>query len=453
MIGPYGEMDFIIMQGIYLNSMEVYMRKRIFRIISLLMVLAVLSQSAFVEAAKPKAKLNTKKISIQRGKSRKIQIRNRKKGAVYTYKSSNRKTIKVSKKGVIKALKYGTAKIQVKEKLNKKTRKVGTVTVKCVKQEKAMPVSTSTEAPVSVSGTPSTTPNMTPSPSQTETPVPTATPDPPIELQPITYEIPEDFDQSREGVTYGTVENQRYYSYTTEKWRKVNVILPTDYKTEKKYPVLYLLHGIGGDENEWLNGGNPVYIIGNLMAEGLAKEMIVVIPNCRARANDAATNEFSLDHYAAFDNFINDLRDNLMPFIQENYSIATGRKNTAIAGLSMGGRESLNIGLHMPDTFGYIAAFSPGYGVFAYSANGVSEEGLFTEETFRLPEEYKDNTLLMINNGISEGGENAIGGTCHKALDKNEIPHLFYVTEGGHDFTVWKHGLYNFALQIFEESK
>ena len=77
-------MDFIIMQGIYLNSMEVYMRKRIFRIISLLMVLAVLSQSAFVEAAKPKAKLNTKKISIQRGKSRKIQIRNRKKGAVYT---------------------------------------------------------------------------------------------------------------------------------------------------------------------------------------------------------------------------------------------------------------------------------------------------------------------------------------------------------------------------------
>ena len=153
---------------------------------------------------------------------------------------------------------------------------------------------------------------------------------------------------------------------------------------------------------------------------------------------------------AAFDNFINDLRDNLMPYIEEEYSIATGRKNTAIAGLSMGGRESLNIGLHMPETFGYIAAFSPGFGVFAYEANGVKEDGLFTEETFRLPEEYKDHTLLMLNNGISEGGENALGGQCHKVLEKNEIPHLFYVTEGGHDFKVWKHGLYNFALQIFQ---
>ena len=88
--------------------------------------------------------------------------------------------------------------------------------------------------------------------------------------------------------------------------------------------------------------------------------------------------------------------------------------------------------------------------MFAYEANGVKEDGLFTEETFRLPEEYKDHTLLMLNNGISEGGENALGGQCHKVLEKNEIPHLFYVTEGGHDFKVWKHGLYNFALQIFQ---
>ena len=232
--------------------------------------------------------------------------------------------------------------------------------------------------------------------------------------------------------------------------RKANIILPANYTESKQYPVLYLLHGIGGDQNEWLKGATPEIIVGNLTAKEQAKEMIIVIPNCRARANDSATTEFTLEHYAAFDNFINDLRDNLMPYVKDNYSIATGRKNTAIAGLSMGGRESLNIGLNMTDTFGYIGAFSPGYGVFAYSANGVSEPGLFTEETFRLPDEYKNNTLLMINNGISEGGENAIGGTCHKVLEKNEIPHIFYVTEGGHDFQVWKHGLYNFALQIFQ---
>lgn len=278
----------------------------------------------------------------------------------------------------------------------------------------------------------------------------TVTPDPPIELQPIVYDVPSDFDRTQDGVTYGTITKIEYYSTTTEAMRKANILLPAGYTEEKQYPVLYLLHGIGGDENEWVGDGKPRYILGNLISKGLAKEMIVVIPNCRARKNDQATSEFTLDHYAAFDNFINDLRDNLMPYIEEHYSIATGRKNTAIAGLSMGGRESLNIGLNMPETFGYIAAFSPGYGVFAYTANGVSEPGLFTEETFRLPDLYKDNTLLMINNGISDGGENAIGGTCHKALEKNEIPHLFYVTEGGHDFKVWKHGLYNFALQIFQ---
>lgn len=287
-------------------------------------------------------------------------------------------------------------------------------------------------------------------PENPSTPDVTVTQDPPIELQPIVYDVPSDFDRSQDGVTYGDAQKIEYFSTTTGKNRKANVILPADYTEEKKYPVLYLLHGISGDENEWLNQGRPKYIIGNLIAQELAKEMIVVIPNCRARENDAATSEFSLDHYAAFDNFINDLRDNLMPYMEENYSIATGRKNTAIAGLSMGGRESLNIGLNMPETFGYIAAFSPGYGVFAYTANGVTEDGLFTEETFRLPDSYKDNTLLMINNGISEGGENAIGGTCHKALEKNGIPHLFYVTEGGHDFKVWKHGLYNFAIQIFK---
>ena len=71
-----------------------------------------------------------------------------------------------------------------------------------------------------------------------------------------------------------------------------------------------------------------------------------------------------------------------MPYMEENYSIAAGRENTAICGLSMGGRESLYIGLNMLDTFGYIAALSPGYGVFGYTANGVTEEGLFTEDTF-----------------------------------------------------------------------
>lgn len=264
------------------------------------------------------------------------------------------------------------------------------------------------------------------------------------------YEVPGNFDLKQKDVIYGTVEKKQYNSTTTKTRRKVNVLLPAHYTEKKKYPVLYLLHGIGGDENEWLHQGRANIILSNLMANGLVREMITVIPNCRARKNDKATTEFTLEHFAAFDNFMNDLRDNLMPYMEKHYSIATGRENTAIAGLSLGGRESLYIGLNMPETFGYIASFSPGYGVFAYTANGVSEDGLFTEETFRLPDEYKDNTLLLINNGISEGGENTIGGTCHRILKEKNIPHDFYITKGRHNFKVWKHGLYNFAIRIFQ---
>ncbi len=427
------------------------MKKRVFQGISFLLMTAMVCQGGITAGAKSKAKakLSTKKIVLQVKQSKKIKITGKNKKAKYTFKSSNKKVVKVSSKGVVKALKPGTAKITVKETYKKKTKKVGTVTVrsraKCILPPPKTAVPTA-QPPAAPTQTP---PASVPQPPATVTETPAATVEPPLELKPITYDVPSGFDEKQDGVAYGKAVRESYFSDTTGKYRKVNIILPPDYTEEKEYPVLYLLHGIGGDENEWLDG-NPAYVVGNLVAEGLAKDMIIVIPNCRARANDAATTEFSLEHYKAFDNFINDLRDNLMPYMEDNYSIATGRKNTAIAGLSMGGRESLNIGLHMPETFGYIAAFSPGFGVFAYEANGVKEDGLFTEETFRLPEEYKDHTLLMLNNGISEGGENALGGQCHKVFEKNEIPHLFYVTEGGHDFKVWKHGLYNFALQIFQ---
>lgn len=430
------------------------MKCKIIQPICFLLVFAMLMPEFILAKGQPKAKPAKKALKITVGKTKKITIKNKKKGAGYRFKVSKKKIVKVSANGTVKALKAGTVKISVIETYKKKKRKAGVVKVTCIKEKAKKQNTDATSQPQDPSVTPTVSPSPAPvadqSPSPTPTPIqkPTPTPKPP--QGPDGYVVPGDFDEKKKDVTYGTVEKKQYYSTTTKKNRNVNIILPANYTTEKQYPVLYLLHGIGGDENEWLNQGKPNNILTNLTEKGLAKEMITVIPNCRARENDAATTEYTLEHYAAFDNFINDLRDNLMPYIKENYSIATGRENTAIAGLSMGGRESLYIGLNMPDTFGYIAAFSPGYGVFAYTANGVSEEGLFTEETFRLPDEYKDNTLLLINNGISEGGENALGGTCHKVLEKNGIPHQFYVTTGGHDFRVWKHGLYNFAIRIFQ---
>lgn len=263
------------------------------------------------------------------------------------------------------------------------------------------------------------------------------------------FAVPEGFDTAKEGVVYGTLKEISYDSKTTGTMRKANIILPPKYDENKKYPVLYLLHGIGGDHNEWL-GAEPVNVLSNLVAEGKAKEMIVVIPNVRARANDAADPQdiYTLEHYKAFDNFINDLRDDLMPYMEANYPLLKGKGNTAIAGLSMGGRETLYIGLSMPDVFGYIGAFTSAPGLLPYTNFGVSEEGLFTKETLTLPK-GSDN-FILINAGISDDIVKHFPQTYYETLEENGVECIFYVTEGGHDFVVWKNGLYNFAKKIFQ---
>lgn len=401
---------------------------------------------ATAEAAK-KAKPAKSKLTLTVGEKKTIKIKNKKTGASYIFKSSAKKKASVSKKGVVTAKKTGKAVIKITEKYRKKTTGIGSVNVTIKKvSENAGTAAAETSQAQNTQPAPAADIQASPSPQNTTAPTPSSEPI----VYPSSHDTPEGFDAKTDGIEYGTMEKITYFSSVTGKNRRANVILPVNYSTDKEYPVLYLLHGIGGNENEWLDG-NPIYVVGNLVAKGEAKDMIIVIPNVRAGADDSypANNAFSLEHYAKFDNFINDLRDCLMPYMEENYSIASGRKNTAIGGLSMGGRESLYIGLNMLDTFGYIAAFSPGYGVFEYEANGVHENGLFTEETFTIPEEYRNDTFLMIVNGIDEGGENALGGTCSKILTQNGVNHWFYTTPGAHDFTTWKNGLYNFARCIF----
>ncbi len=266
----------------------------------------------------------------------------------------------------------------------------------------------------------------------------------PPSMIPLEFAPPADYTSRKEKVTYGTQDTIYYDSTTTGTTRRAQVVLPANYDEEKEYPVLYLLHGIGGDDTEWFNG-KPIEIVGNLVASGDAKEMIMVFPNVRCREDDSAVYDLSVEHFQAFDNFINDLRDNLMPYIEKNYSVAKGRENTGIAGLSMGGRETLNIGLNMPETFGYIGAFEPAIGVLPY----YLEEGLFTEDTLTLPDEYKENTFLMIVKGQKDNvvGENPL--LYHNALEKNGVPHIYYDMPGGHDFSVWNNGLYNFVKRIF----
>src|SRR5262249_44072708 len=148
-----------------------------------------------------------------------------------------------------------------------------------------------------------------------------------------------------------------YDSKTVGVKRKAQVYTPPGYTKDKKYPVLYLLHGIGGDENEWARGGAPNVILDNLYADKKAVPMIVVMPNGRAQKDDRpGTNPFATA--PAFAAFEKDLLDDLIPFVEKTYSAKADRESRALAGLSMGGGQSLNFGLGHLDTFAWVGGFS-----------------------------------------------------------------------------------------------
>lgn len=259
-------------------------------------------------------------------------------------------------------------------------------------------------------------------------------------------QTPVDFDVKIEGVEYGKMEYKTYYSTACQKERNCFVYLPAGYDPEQAYPLLFLLHGIGGNASEW-NGGKPGVVVGNLVNKGEAKDMIIVTPDIKAlKLSDGNPGMYTPEAFAAFDYFIHDLQEDLLPFLKENYKLKEGRENMAVAGLSMGGREALYIGLSMPETFGYIGAFCPAPGVLPYFA----EKGLFETAAFKVQEGYED-TYILINAGKSDNVVGEWPVTYANTLKQNGTACVFYEMPGGHDFNVWKNGLYHFAKAIFQD--
>lgn len=270
--------------------------------------------------------------------------------------------------------------------------------------------------------------------------------------------VAETYNRNIVGNSYGEFQSGEYYSTYTNSNRPFNIILPPGYdaSSSKKYPVVYMLHGIFCNEDSFgssAESNNIVRIAGNLFATGEATEAIIVIPNIRVCADSSIKDEFSLANYKCYDAFREDLIDNLMPYIESNYKVATGRKNTAIAGFSMGGRESLYIGFTETEHFGYIGAFCPTFGIFAYPPNwtGVGEDGLFASEAeFTLPSQYMNNTQVMIVKGENDYTVGDQPYVFHEALENNNVPHTYFEVAGtGHGEDTWGPGLYNFLRFIF----
>lgn len=260
-----------------------------------------------------------------------------------------------------------------------------------------------------------------------------------VVAQKIEKEGPKGFDQLKPTIAHGKIDTISYDSKTVGTMRKALVYTTPGFSKDKKYPVLYLLHGIGGDEKEWLNGGTPQIILDNLFAEGKIKPMIVVLPNGRAMKDDRATgNIMAPDKVQAFATFERDLLDDLIPFIEKTYPALTDRENRAIAGLSMGGGQSLNFGLGNLDTFAWVGGFSS-------APNTKLPEVLVPN-----PEEAKKKLkLLWISCGDADRLINFSKRT-HEYLLKNNVPHVYYLEPGGHDFKVWKNGLYMLSQFLFK---
>jgi enterochelin esterase-like enzyme len=250
---------------------------------------------------------------------------------------------------------------------------------------------------------------------------------------------PQGFDVPRNGIANGKIDTISYPSKTVGVNRRALVYTPPGYSKSKKYPVLYLLHGIGGDMKEWLKHGTPQVIFDNLYADKKLEPMIVVMPNGRAMKDDRNIgNMFDSARVQAFSVFEKDLLNDLIPFIEKKYPAYKDREHRAIAGLSMGGGQSLNFGLGNLDKFAWVGGFSS-------APNTKLPEVLVPN-----PAEAKAKLkLLWISCGDADGLMNFSKRT-HDYLYQKDVPHIFYVEPGGHDFKVWKNDLYQFTQFLFK---
>jgi len=245
------------------------------------------------------------------------------------------------------------------------------------------------------------------------------------------------FDIVREGIPHGKIDTITYNSKTVGVKRRALIYTPPGYSKNKKYPVLYLLHGIGGDEKEWFNQGQPQVILDNLYAEKKVEPMIVVLPNGRAMKDDRAIGDV-YGKAAAFATFEQDLLKDLIPYVEKTYSVIKDSEHRAIAGLSMGGGQSLNFGLGNLDKFAWVGGFS--------SAPNTK----LPQELMPKPQEAKAKLKLLWISCGDKDGLMSFSKRTHDYMKVNGVPHIFYVDHGYHDFKVWKNSLYMYSQLIFK---
>ena len=240
-------------------------------------------------------------------------------------------------------------------------------------------------------------------------------------------------------VPHGAVAQRYYWSETLKEMRRLHVWTPAGYeRSAEELPVLYLVHGGGDNDSSWPGVGAAGLILDNLMAEGKMVPMVVVMPNGTIEMPDG-------NIQGEVPVFAEDMVTSIIPFIESNYRVKTDQANRAMAGLSMGGMETLEVSLNHPELFSYVwvlsASFAPG------------NKEVYEYERVRLKKEadrYNKNFKVLV---FTQGGPSDIAyNNCKETLklfDAAGVKYEYNEVPGGHSWVAWRQNLYDLAPRLF----
>jgi len=271
-------------------------------------------------------------------------------------------------------------------------------------------------------------------------------------------------------IPHGTVATVNYNSTALGIWRRMHVYTPPGYEINSdRYPVLYLLHGAGDSDDSWTSAGRANFILDNLIAAKKAKPMVIVMTAGHTPATPGNAGGF----LSATDAFAKDFTTDVMPYIEKHYRVMTDRAHTAIAGLSMGGSQTLNIAIPHLNRFAYIGVFSSGLiGEFPAPPRGgrgaaaapPAAPAAPPASPAPNPNSWENRNLAMLDNASLKKGtklvwfaigkdDTVIGTTAPLTVDllkKHGFNTVFEQSTGGHTWINWRNYLNTFAPQLFQ---
>jgi enterochelin esterase-like enzyme len=262
-----------------------------------------------------------------------------------------------------------------------------------------------------------------------------------------------DFEDNKD-VPHGEVRKVWYRSTTLNAQRRMHVYTPPGYDDgNERYPVFYLLHGSGDEDSGWSTIGRAGFILDNLIAQKKAKPMLIVMPNGslprpanfrRPPAGAPRDAEF-VRRMAEFQGrFVKELLQDIVPQVEKRFRVRSGAENRALAGLSMGGGQTLAVVTTHPDQFGYV-------GVWSGAIFGSAEDYEKSHATFFESADKVNKTVKMFS--ISCGDQDRLlngSKSMDELLKKHGIKHALHISGGGHTWINWRHYLNDFAPQLFQ---